>query len=372
MAVVVLTLLSISIEVLFLYAMAILLPLPLPFLMYLLSKRKQRNYLFFLLAAISLLSSMLWGLYKAQVMPELPYYPYDMLISLTLFGLFWFKGFFMEKEKSQQLALVLQDEIQQKEDFLANTSHELRNPLHGILNITQTIYDSDEDKLTLETKQNLETLMSVGRQMTTVLNDLLDREKLKDEKLHLDQRDIKILPVLLNVIETLKFMKQGKSITLEHSLTDQFPYVKADENRLYQIFFNLLHNAIKFSKDGTIHVSAEVKEGMAVIHIADEGIGISVEDAKKIFYPYMQTEKGMTSTGGGGLGLGLGICRQLIELHGGTIEVETEEGQGSTFTLPLADNQTQHVIRPTVEMSPVESESVQQWRNQSTTQESVF
>ena len=359
-AVVLLTLFSINIEVLFIYALMIILPLPLPFLIYSLSRHMGPNFIFFFLAAIGLISSTLWGLYKAQVLPELPYYPFDMLISIILFGLFWFKGFFMEKDKSQRLAVSLQNEIMQKDNFLANTSHELRNPLHGIMNITQTIHDSNKETLTPETKRNLDTLLSVGRQMTTVLNDLLDREKLKEGKLHLDRHEIKVLPVLENVIETLQFMTQGKSLVLEHSLTDQFPYVQADENRLYQIFFNLLHNAIKFSSEGMIHVSAEVKDGMAVIHIADEGMGMSKEESEKIFHAYMQTEKGMTSTGGGGLGLGLSICRQLIELHGGTIKVKTAEGHGSTFTftLPLAEGQTQKVAPPAVEIPHAEPESV--------------
>ncbi|PIC86977.1 histidine kinase [Sporosarcina sp. P20a] len=340
---VMLTLLSVEIDVLFLYALMILIPLPTPFLMYRLSKREKENFIFFLLAAISLMSSTIWGLYKAQVMPELPYYPYDMLISIILFGLFWFKRFFMETEKSHNLAASLQEEIQQKDEFLANTSHELRNPLHGILNITQTIYDSEQDKLSHETMRNLETLLSVGRQMTIILNDLLDRENLKDDKFQLDHQDVKILAVLTSVFDTLKFMKEGKSVSLEHSIPIQYPDIKADENRLYQILFNLVHNAIKFSTEGTVHVSAEVQNKMAVIRVSDEGIGMSPEDAKIIFKPYKQAESGITSTGGGGLGLGLSICKQLIELHGGEIRVETKEDEGTTFTftLPLSENQQQ-------------------------------
>ncbi|ARF17608.1 ATP-binding protein [Sporosarcina ureae] len=349
---VMLTLLSVEIDVLFLYALMILIPLPTPFLMYRLSKREKENFIFFLLAAISLMSSTIWGLYKAQVMPELPYYPFDMLISIILFGLFWFKRFFMETEKSHNLAASLQEEIQQKDEFLANTSHELRNPLHGILNITQTIYDSEQDKLSHETKRNLETLLSVGRQMTIILNDLLDREHLKDDKFRLNQQNIKILPVLINVFDTLTFMKEGKSVLLEHSIPVQFPNIKADENRIYQILLNLVHNAIKFSTEGTVHVSAEVQNKMAVIRVSDEGIGMSPEDANIIFKPYKQAESGIASTGGGGLGLGLSICKQLIEMHGGEIRVETKEEKGSTFTftLPLSEDQQQKDNIPVPDM----------------------
>ncbi|PIC82300.1 histidine kinase [Sporosarcina sp. P21c] len=345
---VILTLFSVELDVLFLYALMLLIPLPTPFLMYRLSKREKGNYLFFLLAGISLMSSMIWGLFKAQIMPELPYYPYEMLISLLLFGLFWFKRFYMETEKSHSLAASLQEEIHQKDEFLANTSHELRNPLHGILNITQTIYDNDQDKLSHETIRNLETLLSVGRQMTIVLNDLLDREHLKDNKLQLEQQDVKILPILTNVFDTLKFMKEGKSVSLEHSIPVQFPNIMADENRLYQILFNLVHNAIKFSAEGVVHVSADVQNRMAVIRVADEGIGMSPKDAHMIFQPYKQAESGITSTGGGGLGLGLSICKQLIEMHGGTIIVETKENEGSTFTftLPLSEHQQQQSYVP--------------------------
>lgn len=354
---VIITLLPVEIYMYIVYTFIMLIPLPLPVLIYRSTLPKKDDFLYFILAVVSILSSLIWGSYKSRIAPDLPYYPFDMLIGILLFGLFGFKRFFMETEKSQRLTMSLQKEIQQKDNFLANTSHELRNPLHGILNISQTIYDSGKGTMTKDTKRNLETLMSVGRRMSMILNDLLDREQLQGEKIRLDQQAIRLAPVITNVFDTLKFMKEGKSITLEHTITDNFPLVRADENRLFQVLFNLVHNAMKFSDHGRIRISAEVYQEMAVIHVKDEGIGIDQEIANTIFSPYTQDERGIMFTGGGGIGLGLSICRQLIELHGGTIQVESEEGRGSTFTftLPIAAVQDDGESIPLIELAEAES-----------------
>ncbi|GKV66522.1 MULTISPECIES: ATP-binding protein [unclassified Sporosarcina] len=352
------TLLSVEMNMYIVYTLLMFIPLPMPFLIYRSALPGKSNFLYFMLAVISILSSLVWGSYKSRVAPELPYYPFDMLVGIIFFGLFWFKRFFIMADNSQQLAVSLQKEIQQKDDFLANTSHELRNPLHGILNITQTIYEQEKMSLSQEAKQNLETLMSVGRRMSMIVNDLLDSEQLKGKGVRLDQQVIRLAPVVTNVFDTLKFMKEGKLITLENTIPENFPYVQADENRLFQILFNLVHNAMKFTESGNVRISSEMQQGMAMIHVTDEGIGMDQEVADRMFQRYAQDERGIASTGGGGIGLGLSICRQLIELHGGTIQVDTSKGKGATFTftIPLAEIQEDSRTRP-LPLSVAESSS---------------
>src|SRR5699024_9658249 len=119
---------------------------------------------------------------------------------------------------------------------------------------------------------------------------------------------------------------------------DEFPDVYADQNRLIQILFNLLHNAVKYTNEGIITIDATYKGRLPTVTVADTGIGMSEQIQKSVFQPYEQEEMKSTAIEGG-IGLGLYICKQLVELHGGMISVESTLGKGSviSFTLPLAD-----------------------------------
>ncbi|AMQ07740.1 hypothetical protein AZE41_18335 [Sporosarcina psychrophila] len=290
--------------------------------------------IYFLLATISIASSILWGWIKNHAFSTLPYYPFEIIIGVILFAIYWFKRFFQATDESKELTVKLQKEVKRKDDFLANTSHELRNPLHGIMNITQTIYDSEKDNLTEENKENLQILMSVGRRMSMILNDLLDITKLKENGIRLQVKEVDLSSVVSGVFDMLQFLKEGKNITFRQTGLETFPKVEADENRLFQILFNLVHNAVKFTNEGEIIVSAETQNDMAVIHVRDTGIGIDEETMKSVFQPYEQADPKITAFAGG-IGLGLSICDQLVKLHGGSINVKSTVGKGSTFTFTL-------------------------------------
>jgi signal transduction histidine kinase/CheY-like chemotaxis protein len=296
--------------------------------------------IYLLLATISIASSAIWGAIKSRVYTSFPYYSFDIIVGVIFFAVFWFKRFNEATNESKDLTAKLQKEMQRKDDFLANTSHELRNPLHGIMNISQTIYDTEKDKLDEENKRSLEILMTVGRRMSMTLNDLLDMTKLKNDGIRLQMKDVDITSVASSVFDMLHFMREGKKISFVHTIPESFPLVKADENRLFQILFNLVHNAVKYTNEGEITVSAEMKQGMAFIHVKDHGIGMDAETVEKAFQPYEQADSEMTAIVGG-IGLGLSICDQLVKLHGGTISVNSSIGQGSTFTftLPVVEHQ---------------------------------
>lgn len=283
-------------------------------------------------------SGILWGLIKAVSGMEIPFYPFDYLSAFLAFAVYWFKRFYRQNQQVVNLVDELEQADKKKDEFLANTSHELRNPLHGVINIAQTILDDETEHLTNKNKENLELLVSVGRRMTYNLNDLLDFTRLKEQQIRLNREVVNVYSVTSSVIDMLRFMTDGKDLQFHLNIPDSFPKVDADVNRLIQILFNLLHNAVKYTNHGVVTIDADHKNGMATIYIKDSGIGMNAKTQEKIFLAYEQEDASMTSVGGG-MGLGLSICKQLVELHGGEISVESTLGEGSifSFTLPLAD-----------------------------------
>lgn len=239
---------------------------------------------------------------------------------------------------NEELAVQLQKEIKQKDDFLANTSHELRNPLHGIINIAQSILHNRPNDLDEKTQDDLELQLTIGHHMSRTLEDLLDITRLKEHRIQLQRERLDIQSISAGVVDMLKILIENKNIQMEVRIPSDLPSVAADKNRLIQILFNLLHNAVKYTDEGIITIDADIQDGMAHIHISDTGIGMDEKILRTIFEPYEQSDSSMTAIGGG-LGLGLSICRQLVEMHGGSIHASSVLGEGSvfTFTLPLAE-----------------------------------
>lgn len=293
-----------------------------------------------MLAASALTTNVFWGIVKNAGSIYMLYYPFDMIIALIALASFWFKRFIQTANQTKLFAKKLQMADKLKDDFLANTSHELRTPLHGMINIAQHVLDEEKPSLNKQNAQNLELLLTVGQRMSHTLNDLLDLSQLKEGRIHLEPNSIRVQSVASGVVDMLKFMTEGKSITLSMDIPDSFPRVIADEKRLVQILYNLVHNAIKFTYEGTISINAEIREGQAFIHVSDTGIGMDEELKNRAFQAYEQGETG-TSTTIGGIGLGLSICQQIIKLHGGTLTVSSTPGLGSvfTFTLRLSDRE---------------------------------
>jgi two-component system sensor histidine kinase ChiS len=243
--------------------------------------------------------------------------------------------------------------------FVSYWFHELRSPLHGILNITQTVMDSEKKSLSDKNIKNMELIITVGRRMSFMLNDLIDLTLLKEGIIRLHVKSLQVQTVTSGVFDMLRYMTEGKPILLINTIPDTFPHVMVDENRLIQILSNLLHNAIKFTNEGNITIRAVEKSGKAYISIEDTGIGMDVETRRRIFESYEQGDSGMTAAPGGGIGLGLSICRQLVELHGETLEATSVPGKGSvfTFTLSLSDFSVQWESDYEPGLSPVYTET---------------
>lgn len=309
-----------------------------PSLAFLRTFRGQKEAVFLLLASISIASSMLWGIFKTN---DLPYYPWDIVLAFVAFASYWFKRFFNTNAELRRLSDRLQRADQVKNEFLANTSHELRNPLHGMINIAQTVLENQGGALDEPNRRNMQLLVTVGRRMSLLLNDLLDVTRLREKDIILEKRSLKPKAVASGVLDMLQFMTDGKPLNMVVNIPADFPNVLADENRVIQILFNLLHNAVKHTAEGTISVNAHIQGEMASIQVRDTGVGMDEETQKRIFRPYEQGNSHLTVIGDG-LGLGLSISKQLVELHGGSLSVSSELGQGSTFsfTLPLDPSPT--------------------------------
>ncbi|MFC6548616.1 ATP-binding protein [Cohnella cellulosilytica] len=264
---------------------------------------------------------------------RLPFYPIDLLIAVLALSMSWFKKYLQAMAQSRKLQSELQEADKRKDEFLANTSHELRNPLHGILSIAQGVLDRHRNAMDDKEVRDLELILSIGRRMSHMLGDLLDSMILKENGIQLALRRLSLQRVAGNVAEMLQFMLKGKPTVLINEIGPDCPDVEADENRLTQILFNLLHNAIKFTPEGTISVRAEPRGDRVTVVVADTGIGMDESALRRIFEPYEQVAP--ASQNGGGFGLGLGISKQLTELHGSALEVESKPGRGTVFRFSL-------------------------------------
>ncbi|TBL79465.1 ATP-binding protein [Paenibacillus thalictri] len=225
-----------------------------------------------------------------------------------------------------------------KDEFLANTSHELKTPLHGILNLSQALAEEKYGPLSGIQREQLGGVVSVARRLSNLINDILDLSRLKNKGIQLQPRSVDIRAVVTAQQEVFRHYIGSKPVTLRLEWPETLPHAFADERRLLQILYNLIGNAIKFTPAGEVKVSAQASGHMLHIAVADTGIGIPAEKQEIIFQSFEQFGTSVAREYGGA-GLGLGIARQLVELHGGTISVASEFGKGSvfTFTLPVSE-----------------------------------
>ncbi|MGG2084125.1 hybrid sensor histidine kinase/response regulator [Lysinibacillus pakistanensis] len=314
------------------------------FILYIVIKG-QKGIVFLLLTGTAVAGNSLF--FSLRQNSTLPYshYPFDLLIAITALSAYWFTRYFQSTLQTEELSVKLQKEIDTKDDFLANTSHELRNPLHGMMSIAQTLLAKQNSDLPEKNNDDIKLLLTIGNHMTYMLDDLLDLVQLKEKTLRLHPKAINVHNLASGVSNIFLFMLKGRPIELIIKIPKDLPPVLADETRLIQIFTNLIHNAIKFTEKGTITIDAELIGKKVYISVTDTGIGIEKDIQERIFKPYEQADSSMTSIGGG-LGLGLSICHELVALHGGKISLASTVGKGSTFTFSLpitneqADNNT--------------------------------
>jgi signal transduction histidine kinase len=225
-----------------------------------------------------------------------------------------------------------------KEEFLALTTHDLRSPLTVISGVISFFTSGRLGELSPE-QQNMVAMMERNAQsLIELVNDLLDASKIESGTMRLDITSINLRALIDELQETMQPLAREKEITLEDNLPEDLPLVEADRTKLRRILVNLLSNALKFTrKGGRVQVRAEQMDGHVRVSVADTGVGIAPEDVARLFDKYEQARSRATR-GEKGTGLGLYITKQLVELHGGKITVDSTPGYGSTFsfTLPKA------------------------------------
>ncbi len=240
-----------------------------------------------------------------------------------------------EKYIAQQQSLEnLTKSDKLKDEFLANTSHELRTPLNGIIGLVESLIDGATGKLPDKTNENLNIVIQSGKRLANLVNDILDFSKMENQDLELQLKAVDVkssVDITLHIAKPLIGQKQLKLI---NHVPPDLPLVLADENRLQQILSNLIGNAVKFTREGEVVISAIENEGKVKVSVKDNGIGIPESKYDSIFNSFEQAD-GSTVREYGGTGLGLSVTKHLVKLHGGKIGVESEEGKGSTFSFSL-------------------------------------
>ncbi len=239
--------------------------------------------------------------------------------------------------EQQQVAERLREVDRLKSQFLANMSHELRTPLNSIIGYAEVLLDGIDGDLNDEAMEDVDAIHSSGKHLLTIINDILDLAKIEAGQMYIDRREVQLLPLVEDVMNTLSILARNKGIELSSEGVDDAPSVLGDPIRLKQIILNLINNAIKFTEQGgvTLAVSRDPNNPQQVLLcVRDTGIGMSPEEMKGLFQQFHQVD-GSPTRRAGGTGLGLVISRHLVQMHHSDIEVSSEKGVGSVFTFRL-------------------------------------
>lgn len=257
------------------------------------------------------------------------------IASITIGGIGYF-GVVSYLKNAQQLEQEVKTLDRMKEEFISNVSHELRTPLTVAKGSIDLVLDSE-----LNEKQK--EILSMGKtsllRLNRLISDLIEIAKMEEHPV-LRLENVALDSMIRQCIYEIKPIAEQDNINIKVQLQENLPALRADREKLQQVFFNLLSNAIKFNKrNGKIIVEASQNDGVMEVSIADTGIGIPREHLDKIFDRFYQVD-GSTTRKYVGTGLGLAIVKKAVEMHGGKIWVESELDNGSkfTFTLPMQRN----------------------------------
>lgn len=265
-----------------------------------------------------------------------------------------------EKERVEQLNQELQDANRYKDEFFANVSHELRTPLNSIIGYSELLMSPIYGQLNKEQKDRLDRIHRNGMNLSNLIDAVLDLNELESAKLVLEIEEFDIHPVIDEALGKIQPFVEEKTLTLQTTIPQKLPLINGDARRIQQVIYNLLENAVKFTREGHVELQVQVisiQWGVSatfplpadgwlpdgrwlLLQVADTGIGIAPESLEYIFTNFLQID-GSETREYGGLGLGLPISKRLVELHSGFIWVESTVEVGSTFyvalPIPLAD-----------------------------------
>jgi signal transduction histidine kinase len=225
-----------------------------------------------------------------------------------------------------------------KSEFLANMSHELRTPLNAIIGFSEVLQEKMFGEMNEKQTEYINDIHGSGRHLLSLINDILDLSKIEAGRMELDLTRFHVPSAISNALTLIRERAGRHFVTLSSSVGGEVGEITADERKFKQILLNLLSNAMKFTPEGgKVDVRALRLDGGVEIAVSDTGIGIAREDHAAVFEQFRQLGKDYTKKSEG-TGLGLALTRKFVELHGGSIRIESEPGKGSTFTFTLPDS----------------------------------
>jgi signal transduction histidine kinase len=235
------------------------------------------------------------------------------------------------EEKSHQLEIA----NQHKSAFLANMSHELRTPLNAVIGFSQMLAARYFGDLTEKQAEYVDDILASGKHLLSLINDILDLSKVEAGRMELEAADFDLRAMLGNTLTLVSARAQRGGVALRLDIDPALGTWRGDERKLKQVVLNLLSNAVKFTPaGGQVCIAARLLDGSAQIAVSDTGVGIAAQDLDLIFEAFRQVGANPAHKREG-TGLGLALARRFVELHGGSIRVESAPGRGSTFTVVL-------------------------------------
>jgi signal transduction histidine kinase/HAMP domain-containing protein len=245
-------------------------------------------------------------------------------------------------KEQEKTILHLKEVDRLKSDFLTSMSHELRTPLNSIIGFADVLLQGIDGELNEMAMNDIRLIHSSGQHLLALINDVLDLAKIEAGKMELVQVPIDVSTAVQEVLATSTSLLKNKPVELVVDVADDLPMIYADKLRFNQVFLNLVSNAAKFTDEGTITIRARLLDrfpGQLCISVTDTGVGIEPGKVDTVFDRFRQVDSSTTRKYGGS-GLGLAICKQLVEMHGGEVGVESELNAGSTFyfTVPLVSS----------------------------------
>ncbi|HQV63490.1 MAG TPA: response regulator, partial [Anaerolineales bacterium] len=237
----------------------------------------------------------------------------------------------------QRANLEMERAMRTKDEFLANMSHELRTPLNSILGISESLEEQIVGNLNEKQLRYIGIVKESGRHLLELINDILDISKIEAGRMELDLHNVSVEKLCQSSLRMIKELAQKKNLKVAFEVIGPVDVVLGDERRLKQSLVNLLSNAVKFTPADS-HIGLEVcghpQENEVTFTVWDKGVGIAQEDIQYLFKPFVQLDSGLTREYQG-TGLGLALVAQMMRLHGGRVELESEVGEGSRFTITL-------------------------------------